>query len=69
MTAVIQLLEVIANIDLLNEFKYGGLVVEEEIDRLKKMEKDREAVIDLNICFGLDCFRPQSPADLGRFSC
>lgn len=46
--AVIQLQEVIMNIDLLNEIKAGGLVVvlvDEELDRLKEMEKGSEAVV------------------------
>ena len=37
-SAEIQLHEVIANIDLLNELKDGGLTVDAELARLKEME-------------------------------
>ncbi|KAF2591627.1 hypothetical protein F2Q70_00038570 [Brassica cretica] len=40
----IQLHGVVANLDLLNEIKDEGLVVEDEIVRLKEMGKDCEAV-------------------------
>ena len=43
-SAEIQLHEVVANLDLLNEIKDEGLVVEDEIVRLKEMEKDSEAI-------------------------
>ena len=48
MSAKIQLHEVIANLDLLNEIKNEGLVVDEEIVRLKEMEKDCEAIASLD---------------------
>ncbi|KAF3533028.1 hypothetical protein DY000_02040910 [Brassica cretica] len=41
-SAEIQLQEVIANIDLLNELKDGGLTVDAELARLKEMEGDCE---------------------------
>ncbi|KAF2550828.1 hypothetical protein F2Q68_00034414 [Brassica cretica] len=41
----IQLQEVIANIDLLNEFKDGGLTVDAELARLKEMEGDCEDLV------------------------
>lgn len=37
----------VTNIDLLNDIKDGGLVVEEEIARFREMEKDGEAVVKL----------------------
>ena len=40
MSAEIQLQEVTANIDLLNELKDGGLTVDTELARLKEMEGD-----------------------------
>lgn len=46
-SAEIQLHEVVANLDLLNEIKDEGLVVEDEIVRLKEMEKDCEAAASL----------------------
>ncbi|KAF3594351.1 hypothetical protein DY000_02022059 [Brassica cretica] len=58
-SAEIQLQEVVANIDLLNELKGGGLNVAAEHTRLNEMEKDCEglvalaAVSDWSI-FGLD---------------
>lgn len=45
-TARIQLQVVVANIDLLTEIKDGGLVVDEELDRLKELEKDCGAFVD-----------------------
>lgn len=45
--ARIQLQEVVANIDLLNDIKDRGLVVDEELDRLKEIEKDCGDVVDL----------------------
>lgn len=45
--AEIQLREVIANIDLLSELKEGGLIIDEELARLKQMEKDCEALSEL----------------------
>lgn len=45
--AVIQLQEATANIELLNEIQAGGFVVDEELDRLKELEKDCEAVVEL----------------------
>ncbi|KAF8100736.1 hypothetical protein N665_0218s0074 [Sinapis alba] len=45
--AEIQLHEVVVNIDLLGEIKDGGLNVEEELCRLKEMEKDCKAVVEL----------------------
>lgn len=44
MSAEIQLHEVVANLDLLNEIKDEGLVVDDEIVLLKEMEKYCEAV-------------------------
>ncbi|KAG2284758.1 hypothetical protein Bca52824_055978 [Brassica carinata] len=44
-SAEIQLQEVIANIDLLNELKDGGLTVDAELTRLKEMEGDCEDLI------------------------
>jgi len=41
----IQLQEVIANIDLLNELKDGGLSVDAELARLKEMEGDCEDLV------------------------
>ena len=41
--------EIVTNLDLLNEIKNEGLVVEEEIVRLKVMEKDCEAIASLAI--------------------
>ncbi|KAF3543058.1 hypothetical protein DY000_02008075 [Brassica cretica] len=46
-SAEIQLHEVVANLDLLNEIKKEGLVVDEEIIRLKEMVKDCEAIASL----------------------
>ncbi|KAG5415271.1 hypothetical protein IGI04_002838 [Brassica rapa subsp. trilocularis] len=46
-SADIQLHEVVANLDLLNEIKDEGLVVEDEIVCLKEMEKDCEAASSL----------------------
>ena len=43
----IQLQEVVANIDLLNELKDGGLTVDAELARLKEMEKDCEGLVTL----------------------
>ncbi|KAG2290975.1 hypothetical protein Bca52824_037644 [Brassica carinata] len=43
----IQLQEVIANIDLLNELKDGGLTVDAELARLKDMEEDCEGLVAL----------------------
>ena len=43
----IQLHGVVANLDLLNEIKDKGLVVEDEIAPLKEMEKDCEAIASL----------------------
>ncbi|KAF3484762.1 hypothetical protein F2Q69_00052769 [Brassica cretica] len=43
----IQLQEVVANIDLLNELKDGGLTVDSELARLKEMEKDCEVLVTL----------------------
>ncbi|KAF2591135.1 hypothetical protein F2Q70_00038221 [Brassica cretica] len=43
--AEIQLQEVVANIDLLNELKDGGLTVDTELARLKEMEGDCEALV------------------------
>ena len=45
MFAEIQLHEVIANIDLLNELKDGGLTVDAELARLKEMEGDCEDLV------------------------
>ncbi|KAF3531707.1 hypothetical protein DY000_02039812 [Brassica cretica] len=65
--AEIQLHEVVAKLDLLNEIKDEGLVVEDEIVRLKEMEKDCEvaaslaAVPDWSVA-GLDL--PQVSEDL-----
>ena len=42
MSAEIQLQEVTANIDLLNELKDGGLTVDAELARLKEVERDCE---------------------------
>lgn len=47
MSAEIQLHGVVANLDLLNEIKDKGLVVEDEIAPLKEMEKDCEAIASL----------------------
>ena len=47
LSAEIQLHEVVANLDLLSEIKEDGLVVEDEIVRLKEMEKDCEATANL----------------------
>ena len=47
MSAEIQLHEVVANLDLLNEINDEGLVIEDEIAHLKEMEKDCEAVASL----------------------
>lgn len=47
--AEIQLHKVVADIDQLNEIKYGGLVLEEVLDRLKEMEKDCEDVVDFSV--------------------
>ncbi|KAG2282451.1 hypothetical protein Bca52824_053671 [Brassica carinata] len=44
-SAEIQLQEVIANIDLLNEVKDGGLTVDAELARLKEMEEDCEGLV------------------------
>ncbi|KAG2250913.1 hypothetical protein Bca52824_081049 [Brassica carinata] len=44
-SAEIQLQEVIANIDLLNELKDGGLSVDAELARLKEMEGDCEDLV------------------------
>ena len=46
-SAEIQFHEVVANLDLLNEIKEEGLVVDDEIVRLKEMEKDCEAIVSL----------------------
>ena len=46
-SAEIQLHEVVANLDLLNEIKKEGLVVDEDIVRLKEMVKDCEAIASL----------------------
>ncbi|KAG2282915.1 hypothetical protein Bca52824_054135 [Brassica carinata] len=46
-SAEIQLHEVVANIDLLNELKDGGLTVDAELTRLKEMEKDCEGLVTL----------------------
>ena len=46
-SAEIQLQEVIANIDLLNELKDGGLTVDAELARLKEMEGDCEDLVAL----------------------
>ena len=43
----IRLQEVVANIDLLNEIKDGGLNVDAELARLKEMEKDCEGLVAL----------------------
>nr|VDD35645.1 unnamed protein product [Brassica oleracea] len=43
----IQLQEVVANIDLLNELKDGGLTVDAELARLKEMGKDYEVLVTL----------------------
>ncbi|KAF3528906.1 hypothetical protein DY000_02039982 [Brassica cretica] len=43
----IQLQEVVANIDLLNELKDGGLTVDAELARLKEMERDCEGLVTL----------------------
>ena len=45
MSAEIQLQEVIANIDLLNELKDGGLTEDAELARLKEMEGDCEDLV------------------------
>ncbi|KAF2538899.1 hypothetical protein F2Q68_00021350 [Brassica cretica] len=45
--AKIQLQEVVANIDLLNELKDGGLNVDAELARLKEMKKDCEGLVVL----------------------
>ncbi|KAF2555693.1 hypothetical protein F2Q68_00014197 [Brassica cretica] len=44
-SAKIQLQEVIANIDLLNKLKDGGLTVDAELARLKEMEGDCEGLV------------------------
>ncbi|KAF2539531.1 hypothetical protein F2Q68_00019944 [Brassica cretica] len=44
-SAEIQLQEVVANIDLLNELKNGGLTVDAELARLKEMEGDCEDLV------------------------
>ena len=44
-SAEIQLQEVTANIDLLNELKDGGLTVDAELARLKEMEGDCEDLV------------------------
>ena len=41
----IQLQEVTANIDLINELKDGGLTVDAELARLKEMEGDCEGLV------------------------
>ncbi|XP_013617560.1 PREDICTED: uncharacterized protein LOC106324085 [Brassica oleracea var. oleracea] len=46
-SAEIQLHEMVANLDLLSEIKEDGLVVKDEIVRLKEMEKDSEAAANL----------------------
>ncbi|KAF3497122.1 hypothetical protein DY000_02052659 [Brassica cretica] len=46
-SAEIQLHEVVANLDLLSEIKEHGLVVEDEIVRLKEMEEDCKAAANL----------------------
>ncbi|KAF3526281.1 hypothetical protein F2Q69_00048139 [Brassica cretica] len=46
-SAEIQHQEVVANLDLLNEIENEGLVVDEEIIRLKEIEKDCEAIASL----------------------
>lgn len=45
MSVEIQLQEVIANIDLLNKLKDGGLTVDAELARLKEMEGDCEDLV------------------------
>ncbi|KAF3550418.1 hypothetical protein DY000_02010234 [Brassica cretica] len=65
-SAEIQLHKVIANIDLLNELKDGGLTIDAELARLKEMEGDCEdlvasaAVSDLSIS---ELDRPQVSDD------
>ena len=44
-SAEIQLQEVTANIDLLNELKDGGLTVDAELARLKEVERDCEDLV------------------------
>lgn len=46
-SAEIQLQEVVANIDLLNELKDGGLTVDAELARLQEVEKDCEGLVSL----------------------
>ncbi|KAF2598043.1 hypothetical protein F2Q68_00010090 [Brassica cretica] len=46
-SAGIQLHELVANLYLLTEIKNEGLVVDEEIDHQKEMEKDFEAIVGL----------------------
>ncbi|KAF3572921.1 hypothetical protein F2Q69_00058656 [Brassica cretica] len=46
-SAEIQLHEVVANLDLLSEIKEHGLVVEDEIVRLKEMKEDCKAAANL----------------------
>ena len=46
-SAEIQSQEVVANIDLLNELKDGGLNEDAELARLKEMEKDCEGLVAL----------------------
>ncbi|WZZ35163.1 hypothetical protein YC2023_018564 [Brassica napus] len=65
-SAEIQLHEMVANLDLLSEIKEDGLVVKDEIVRLKEMEKDSEAAANLAAVtdwsvVGLD--RPQLSKD------
>ncbi|KAG2258014.1 hypothetical protein Bca52824_077308 [Brassica carinata] len=43
----IQLQEAVANIDLLNQLKDGGLTVDAEFARLKDMEKDCEGLVTM----------------------
>ena len=46
-SAEIWLQEVVANIDLFNELKDGGLTVDAELARLKDMEKHYEDLVTL----------------------
>ncbi|KAF2605290.1 hypothetical protein F2Q70_00026431 [Brassica cretica] len=46
-SAEIHLQEVVANIDLLDELKDGGLTMDAELARLKEMEKDCEGLVTL----------------------
>lgn len=51
-TARIQVQEVVENINILIEIKDGGFVVDEELDRLKELEKDCRVLVDLNPVLG-----------------